>query len=123
MTDAQSQHAQLEALLALSNDELFAELARSSMTGGLPLPGPKKLSEVGRTLFLGWWPELRRTVCGKFRSARSSGQVERAQDAATILDIILAAHGVLPAATLAVIIAKNGADTLCEGDPELIVSA
>ena len=117
MTDGSMQ---LAALDPLSPEELLAELAKSSIIGGLPI-SPSHLRRVGRALFIAWWPKVQELICPYIQTLNDPKVDPLVRDAAALVDILGALSGQIPVATVATLIAKYAADAFCAKGPEQLL--
>lgn len=102
-------------LRGLSEQELFVELGEQ-LSPGVGRRDPKYLAAVARAWFADRAEEFRRVVCGSevVRLAQQSG--DEAVLLSAVADLIAPLVGILPAATVAVLLTRYGIDRLCGVD-------
>lgn len=99
-------------LCGLSEQELFVELGEQ-LSSGVGRRDPKYLATVARVWFEDRMERFRHLVCGSeaVRLAQQSG--DEATLLSAVADLIAPIAGILPAATVAVLLARYGIDRLC----------
>ena len=106
---------ELQRLLALPEEDLYADLFAHSEAGQGVLGSPGMRQQRGRKLFEAHRAKFRTVVCDEWQGC---DKIERADDMISLLQILaamiapVAPH--IPAATAAVLIAKIGISVFCE---------
>ena len=109
--DAASTHAEINAKLALSDDDLLAEVGQSLGKGATFTDALKR----GRHVFENLKRELKGTVCsnGRVIACYKGSKEDTVQAIAAIIDAIAGALHGIPPATIAILLYRTGLTKYC----------